>query len=191
MELKKVMLSLGVGILSALFIGFLIDAIYPGPEYTDYCGRQFETPAIAKQVTTQGLCNYTYDTAFIANCTNGSGMIRDEYDAHGCIVKETCDYCEKEFLEVSERYNRNLFYITAPIGLVLILIGLYLPGSIDAIAGGSLLGGILTMIQITMRIFGNLSKWPRVVLLGLELVIVVWIGIKKVYAGLIAKKTKK
>ena len=46
-----------------------------------------------------------------------------------------------------------------------------------------LLGGILTMIQITTRIFGNLGKWPRVILLGLELIIVIWIGIKKVHKG--------
>ena len=63
----------------------------------------------------------------------------------------------------------------------MIILGLYLPANIDAIAGGILLGGILTMIQITMRVFGNLGKWYRVILLGLELILVIWIGIKKVH----------
>jgi len=189
MKLKKVMLSLGIGVLSALFIGFLIEAIYSSPDYYDYCKRQFEEDLPEPQVKNLNLCNYTYDPPFRAKCVNEQGMIRQEYDANGCVVKETCDYCEKEFRAAMERYNRNLFYITAPIGLLMIILGLYLPVSIDAIAGGILLGGILTMIQITMRVFGNLGKWPRVILLGLELVLVVWIGIKKVHG--VVKKTKK
>lgn len=188
MQLKKVMLSIGVGILLALFIGFLIEAIYPSPDYYDECKRQFDLPQ--PQVRNQELCDYTYDPDFRNQCIDNQGMIRQEYDANGCVVNETCDYCEKEFQEASEKYNRNLFYITAPIGLILIILGLYLPVGIDAIAGGVLLGGVLTMIQITMRIFGNLGNWPRVILLGLELILVIWIGIKKVHKGFI-KKTKK
>ena len=184
------MLSIGVGILTALFIGFLIEAIYPSPDYYDYCKRQFDDDIPQPQVKNPELCNYTYDPPFRAKCVDEQGMIRQEYDANGCVVKETCDYCEKEFQAASEKYNKNLFYITAPIGLLMIILGLYLPVSIDAIAGGILLGGILTMIQITMRVFGNLGKWPRVILLGLELVLVIWIGIKKVHEGII-KKTKK
>jgi len=186
MALKKVMLSIGVGILSALFIGFLIEAIYPSPDYYDYCKRQFDLPE--PQMKDPDLCDYNYDPAFRAECVDEQGMIRQEYDVNGCVVKETCDYCEKEYQAVREKYNRNLFYITAPIGLLMIIIGLYLPVSLDAIAGGILFGGVLTMIQITMRVFGNLERWPRVILLGLELVIVIWIGIKKVYEGLIKKK---
>jgi hypothetical protein len=96
------------------------------------------------------------------------------------VSEEICDYCQKDFRSVFEKYNKNLFFITAPIGLLLIILGLYLPTRLDAMAGGSLLAGILTMIQITMRVFGDLGKWTRVILLGLELVIVVWIGMKKV-----------
>ncbi len=180
MDLKKVMLSLAVGILAALFIGFLIEAIYPSPQYDDYCNRGSEIPRPI--VNNQELCNYEYDIGFRTQCIEEKGMIRQEYDANGCVIEETCNYCEKEFKEINENYNRNLFYITAPIALLLIILGLYLPVYIDAIAGGILLGGILTLVQITTRIFGNLGKWPRVILLGLELALVIWIGIKKVHS---------
>ena len=186
MKLKKVMLSLSVGVLAALFIGFLIEAIYPSPKYDDHCRRQFEIPA--PQVTKQESCDYTYDTAFRNKCADEKGMVRQEYDSKGCVINETCDYCEKDYINAQESYNRNLFYITAPIGLLMIIFGLYLPANIDAIAGGILLGGILTMIQITMRIFGNLGKWSRVILLGLELILVIWVGIKKMSEGTGKKK---
>jgi hypothetical protein len=62
----------------------------------------------------------------------------------------------------------------------MIILGLYLPTAIDAIAAGVLFGGVLTMVQVTARVFGSLGKWWRVILLGLELVLVIWIGVKKV-----------
>jgi len=184
MELKKVMLSIGVGVLAALFIGFLIEAIYPSPDYYDYCKREFNPKPQVKD----NLCNFTYNISLRDQCTETEGIIRQEYDVNGCIINESCDYCQKEFQTANDNYNRNLFYITAPIGLLLIILGLYLPASIDAIAGGVLLGGVLTMIQITMRVFGDLGKWPRVILLGLELVLVLWIGIKKIYSNPFKKK---
>jgi len=178
MKFKKVMLGIGVGILAALFITFFIDAIYSVPRYEDFCSSQpifFETKA-----ENQSICNYTYNASFRNQCLKEGGMIIEEYGSNGCVVKEKCDFCNKNFNDANERYSLNLFYITAPIGLLMIILGLYLPASIDAIAGGILFGGILTMIQITARIFGNLGKWPRVILLGVELIIIIWIGLKKV-----------
>jgi hypothetical protein len=178
MKLKKVMLSIGVGILSALFIGFLIEAIYPSPAYEDFCKNSFDVPPT--QVSKQAVCDYTYDTTMRTTCTQNRGNIIQEFDSKGCVMKESCDYCQKDYQAADERYNRVLFYVTAPIGLVMILLGLYLPTSIDAISSGILFGGILTMLQITARVFGSLGRWPRVILLGLELTLVIWIGVKKV-----------
>ena len=174
------MLSIGVGVLAALFIGFLIEAIYSEPKYEDYCFYQYSIPQMIPNKLGES-CNFSYDQQMRTDCAISKGMITQEYDSDGCVSKEKCDYCQRDYMDADEKYNRNLFYITAPIGLLLILLGLYLPLSIDAIAGGMLLGGILTMIQITMRVFGNIGKWPRVILLGLELVLVIWIGIKKVH----------
>ena len=173
------MLAIGLGVLAALFVGFLIDAIYESPNYEDYCGSdRFEEarplPANAE------LCDFTYDPTLQKSCAKDGGSIVYEYDEKGCVAKEECNYCQKEFKNRMEKYNLNLFFITAPIGLLLIILGLYLPTRLDAMAGGALLAGILTMCQITMRVFGDLGKWPRVILLGVELGIVIWIGFKKV-----------
>lgn len=181
MKLKKVIFALCVGVLSALFIGFLIDAIYESPEYNDYCKRNPEP----KQIIMNEKCSFVYNQAYRDKCFADKGMIIEEYDKEGCVAREICDYCERDYQNAMEKYNLNLFYITAPIGLLMILLGLYLPATLDAIAGGTLLGGILTMIQITMRVFGNLGKWPRVILLGVELVIVLWVGVKKVKEGIV------
>lgn len=186
MKLKKVMLGVGVGVLTALFIGFLIEAIYTSPKYEDYCFNQYGMPEA--KLNTGALCDFPYDQEMRTECAKNQGNIMQDYDEEGCVSREWCDYCHRDYQNENKKYNRNLFYITAPIGLLLIILGLYLPLSIDAIAGGMLLGGILTMIQITTRVFGNIGKWPRVILLGLELALVIWIGIKKVHEGSRKKK---
>jgi len=186
MKLKKVMLAIGLGVLSALFVGFLIEAIYEGPEYDDFCKYdRYEVPVPTSKVD---ICDFTYDPALQKNCAEEKGRIRYEYDENGCVSKEICDYCQRDYQNERERYNKNLFLITAPIGLFLIILGLYLPTIFDAMAGGSLFGGILTMCQITARVFGDLGKWTRVILLGLELAIVVWIGVRKVQDTVDIKK---
>ena len=190
MKFKKVMLGLGVGILAALFIGFLIEAIYPNPKYDEYCNMTYYN--YPQPVAKQGglVCDYKYNITMRENCSANRGMIQEKYDTNGCVIGEMCDFCDRDYQAASEKYNRNLFYITAPIALVMIILGLYLPLSIDAIAGGMLFGGILTLLQVTMRVFGNLGKWTRVVLLGLELALVIWIGVKKVKERQPAKKKR-
>lgn len=190
MKLKKVMLAIGVGVLAALFVGFLIDAIYENPRWEKFCPASYYASETKPYMQQQTNCSFTYDTQLEKECTTNEGAIRYEYDAQGCVSKETCNYCERDYRKANELYSKNLFLITAPIGLLLIILGLYLPTNLDAMAGGALLGGILTMIQCTARVFGTLGKWMRVILLGAELVIVIWIGIKKVQDNILVKKKK-
>ena len=189
MSFKNVMLGIGVGVLAALFIGFLVEAAYTTPKNEDYCKNQFSAP-IEKMPSNGKTCDYNYNQSFYNQCTNDKGFVDYQYDTNGCPVNESCNYCNRDYQVVYEKYNRNLFYIIAPIALIMIILGLYLPASIDAIAGGSLFGGILLMIYVTIRVFGNLGKWTRVILLGLELILIIWIGIRKVKEGVVKKKDK-
>jgi hypothetical protein len=188
MELKKIMLSIGIAFLTALFVAFLIDAFYPSPSYDEYCNRYYESyPAFVKDET---LCNFTFDQELRNNCSKEGGWIISRYDERGCVNEEICNFCDRDYQNQREAYNQIVLFITAPIGLFLILLGIYLPRRIDAIAGGFLLAGIITMIQITIRVFGDLGKWSRVLILGVELGIILWIGMKKVYHFSSKKKGK-
>jgi len=49
-------------------------------------------------------------------------------------------------------------------------------------AGGFLFGGIITLAYSTIRYFskGNVDNWLRVIVLFVEILILIWIGYRKV-----------
>ena len=70
--------------------------------------------------------------------------------------------------------------ITAPLGIIAIIFGLYF--GIDFIGSGFMFGGIATLFYGTIRYFGEANKYLRVIIIFAELLIVVWIGYKKLWA---------
>src|SRR3989338_4864380 len=113
MEIKKVALSIGIAVLTTLFIVFLIDAVYTLPEYSDYCNETFYPPQPIK--------------LDIQNCTE----INTEHLAN------------QGYNKANSNYNKNIFYVSAIIGILLIVFGLYLPKRFDPISSGLIFAGIL------------------------------------------------
>lgn len=188
-NLKKISLTIGLAVVFAFFIYALIDAVYEEPQYEDFCG---EYNRIARPMpfekTRQDDCPVL--VAQEQACYDQKGMVRYTYNNEtGCAIDVTCDMCNKNYQDARSKYNKNMFYITAPIGILAVILGMYLPLTVDAIASGFMFGGILTLMQGTMRVFGDLSKIGRVVVLGIELVVIVWLGYRKVQD--VPKKKKK
>ena len=178
-NLKNVSLTVGIAVLSALFIYFLIDVFYAEPLYDKYCDYNRYMP---KVMPVEKVCpeftNYP-------NC--GELTVMYKYDEKGCIIGGICDDCNKKYDEARKGFSKNMFLITALIGIILILIGLYVPLTYDAIASGVIFGGILTLIQGTMRAFGDFGKITKVIVLGVELGLLLYVGYKKLK---IEKKNK-
>ena len=178
METKKIALTAGIAVLFVLFIVFLVDAVYEQPKYDEYCNQTYYPEPLPLGV--QQNCSQINAQKIAEQCYKDKGEVRYKYDSKGCPEEAHCDYCSKKFHEESSKYNKNIFYISAIIGIITILTGLYLPKILDAIASGFMFGGILVLIQGTFRVFGDLSKTLIAVILGIELIILVWIGYKKV-----------
>lgn len=179
MEIKKVALTVGIAILFTLFIVFFVEAVYESPKYENYCNPYGPysghfVPQVASNCTLQ------YNETLANQCAKDRGELRYKYNEKGCETDPYCDYCSRDFNDANTKYNKNIFYISAIVAIIAILSGLYLPKTIDAIASGFMFGGILVLIQGTVRVFGDLSKWTRVVVLGVELIILIWVGYKKV-----------
>ncbi len=180
-NLKKVSLTVGLAVVFAFFIYALIDAFYEEPKHENYCdGYRFYAPhpvSPDKQRSTDCPVLIAKEQA----CYGQKGSPAYTYDNEtGCAIDLTCDMCNYEYAEARKTYNKNIFYITAPIGILAIILGMYLPLTVDAIASGFMFGGIITLIQGTVRVFGDLSKIARVVILGIELAIIIWLGYRKV-----------
>ncbi len=178
-NLKNISLTISIAVLFALFIGFAIDAFYPGPEHQDFCTNDRAYPKPYGEPFNRTTCpDIDSQDPIYATCTQDKGYVTYEFDKNNCQVNPYCETCQVEFDASNKLYSRNLFFITAVIGIIAILVGLVYVG-LDAIASGFMFGGSLVLIYGTVRVFGDLSRVMRVVVLGIELVVLVYIGIKK------------
>ena len=159
-NIKAILLSIVIAIVLSSFIIYVIETVDPRPDYEDYCGT-VRGPKVAPTETTPE--NETY-------CIENGGKWTANY----------CDYyyeCNKNLTEANEKHNLKVFLIAVPAGLVSIGIGLFL--GLPSVSFGLILGGIFLTIFGTANYWDNFSNWIKVVILGVVLVILIWLGYKK------------
>ena len=200
LDIKKYAMIVGITILFATLVLVTIDAFYPEPMYDDFCkSGQFARPYPVYEKTypasslpaAQTNCtDVLLPNKESQECERAGGFIEFDYDEKGCQVKRSmkCNYCNKEFNDYQKKYNRNVFFISAPIGLVAIFFGVL--WTIDFLGSGFMFGGIAVLAIGTTRYFGDMSKWMRVFTIFIELVLLIWIGYKKLASPEERKKSK-
>ena len=194
LKFKHIILAVAIAIVFAFFVGFGISAFYPTPKYEDYCGqREF------KEIVTKESCeasNGKWNPAEIAKavpkidanqllCTKLSE--KDNAVTLNCQSQEQlenqgyCDlyyYCSQEFNKVNEKYNRNVFIIATGIGIIALIVGVAL--NLASVSAGLMGGGILSILYGTIRYWSDLPDYGRFIILGITLVILIWLGYKRI-----------
>lgn len=193
MDAKQLAIILGVAILVPLFLGLFMDAVYETPKYEDYCNNTYSKPYMEPKI---GTTCPAYDSfPDVQKCYNEKGNPIPKYDARNCQVFDRCDYCQRDFDKVNQIYNRNLFFILAPIGLVIVIFGIYM--TIEYMGASLMFAGLLTMFYATVRYFTDMSKMLRALVILAELLVIMWIAYKKIkdtrlaLAPLVKRKTRK
>lgn len=174
MDAKKLAMVIGIAVLLPLFVGLFIDAVYESPDYNDFCKYKPETRPIMPPIED---CSFDYGSDY-EECINNEGMPRFDYGENNCQVYSECDYCSRDYNQANEVYNRNIFFILAPIGLAIVILGLYL--AVDYLGAGLMFAGLITLFYATARAFPDLSKLIRAIVILIELLIIMWIGYKKI-----------
>jgi len=174
MDPKKLAMILGIAILLPLFVGLFVDAIYSSPDYDDFCSGQRFFPTNVKPIEE---CNFDYGPDY-QSCLEENGNPILETNDQGCNEFKECDFCNNEYQDAKEKYNRNLFFIIAPIGLILVILGLYF--KTDYMGAGLMFAGLIVLFYGTIRAFSDLSKIWRALVILVELIIIMWIGYKKI-----------
>lgn len=171
--LFKWILVVGIALVANLFLNYALDAFYQQPQFETFCpAKQVNTP-----ITTEKSC-----------IAVGGQWNSDPYRYVG--VKEPipadapkgyCNEnftCQKGFDEAMKIYNRNVFVVLVVAGTGF-LVGSIFASAIEAVALGFSIAGILSLIIGTMRYWASMDERLRVIILGLALAALVWIGIKK------------
>ena len=161
---KAFILSIVIAIVLISFVIYLKESVYPGPEWDDYCGevrgpkfaRGFEEPV---EIINQTSCEEEEGAKW-----------RNGY----------CDYnyqCQKEYDKVEEKNNLVVFLVAVPAGLISIGVGIAL--ALPSVSFGLLLGGVILTFVGTVSYWDNFSNWIRVIILGIVLAVLIWLGYKK------------
>tara|TARA_Y100000310_G_scaffold345853_1_gene471440 strand:- start:24769 stop:25314 length:546 start_codon:yes stop_codon:yes gene_type:complete len=176
-KFKYVLLAVAIAIVFAFFVGFGIASFYREPKYDDFCDEEFFPKPYPRTVVETTECPYTEpDDELKAQCKD-KGDISANYDEDGCVESYYCETCRKEYEDVRENYNRNVFIVATGIGIIVLIIGFAL--KMASVSSGLMGGGILTIIYGTMRYWSDLPDIGRFIILGITLAILIWLGYKK------------
>ncbi len=171
-HILKWVLVVAIVVVLNLFFNFAIKLAYDAPDYNQFCPQQ--------QVTitpdNQDKC-VAVGGAWTENVAPMKPVAVGETVARGwCDPNFTC---QKKYQTALELYNRNVFIILVLAGLASLVIGFFI-SNISAVSLGLSLGGVLSFIIGTIRYWSNMDDYLRVIILGLALAALIWLGVKKI-----------
>jgi len=184
MDVKKIAMILAITVLLPLFVGLFTDAVYQQPKYENYCNNSYEYPVKPSPTN----CSYI-DTQAMNKCQVDGGMVDYTYDSAGCQQFKSCNFCSKDFNNAQQVYNRNIFFVLLPVGLIVVILGLYL--LVDYLGAGLMFAGLIIMFYATIRYFSDMSKLLRALVILVELLVIMWIGYKKIDDNRTSVKSEK
>jgi hypothetical protein len=171
--LFKWILVVGIAIVANLFLNYALDAFYQSPKYDIFCPAK----QVNELITTEKAC-----------VSIGGQWNSDPYRYVGTTAPIPADAprgycnenftCQKGFDDAMKVYNRNVFIVLVVAGTAFLVGGLFAKG-IEAVALGFSFAGILSLIIGTVRYWESMDERLRVVVLGIALTALVWVGIKK------------
>ena len=180
-KFRQVLLAIAIAIVFAFFVGFGIAAFYESPKYEDFCEDTFyEKPYPRPAMGETTNCTYIEPSDELKKECRDKGDISAKYDKNGCVGSYYCETCNKEFRDISEVYNRNVFIIATIIGIIALVAGIVL--KITSVSSGLMGGGILTIIYGIIRYWSGLQNYGRFTVMAIALVVLIWLGYKNLKA---------
>lgn len=172
----KWILVLGITIVLNLFFNYSIQVFYKEPKWENFC-KQEQVNIVPetkdKCVAEGGQWNETpyYNDGRSPVAVDINGKTKSGY----CNTTFTC---QKEYDDVHKVYNRNIFIGLVVLGIISI-VGSFVIASYEAVSLGLSLGGIVSLVIASVRYWSDMDDRVRVVVLGIALVLLVYMGIKK------------
>ncbi len=155
---KNVILTISIALVVVFFVAYAIQAIYPAPEYSDFCD---DKPSLVF-INESGVCEAGGGRW---NGNEKGGFCENNYE------------CNEEYNSVRDIYERNVFFINLSLGLVIIVLSLLL--IVESVSTGLMGGGTILLIYGTIRYWNDLNNVLKTLMLGAVLGVLIWLGYKK------------
>lgn len=182
-DIRKIIIIFVIGILFSVLVFAVIEAVYPRPDYSDFCKDEFIRNQPIKMDTTDcAVLDVSVSTQ--NSCNDKKGYISYEYDSVGCPISYKCETCNVDYQAASDDYSKIVFYISAILALIAIFIGMYLPAKANTlnewVGTGFMLGGTFALFFGTMQSYQALDRIIRPLVIFFELALVIFIAYKKI-----------
>ncbi|HJN62965.1 MAG TPA: hypothetical protein QGH03_01905 [Candidatus Paceibacterota bacterium] len=177
-NILKWILVLGIIVVLNLFFSFAIKLVYDSPEYTDFCTEE----QVRVQPDTEEGCideggQWSEKDPYLMRgpelMTGGPELTEGEATGY-CDTDFTC---RQEFDDKRSVYNKNVFVVLVILGVASLVAGIFI--SATSVSIGLSLGGVLSLIIGSIRYWSDMDDILRVIMLGVALLALIWVGIKK------------
>ncbi len=175
-DFRKALIVLVIAVLFAIFVFSTVEAIYPSPEYGDFCdNRQPVAKGLENECEALEVPQSAYDSC--------EGYIDYEYNSNGCATEYFCNTCQNEYDDAREQHRQIIFYVAAVLSLVAIFVALYLPENKSKmhewVGTGLLLGGVFVLFFGTVQGFTSLDRFVKPIVMLVELLLVIYLAYKR------------
>ena len=163
-KIKAIILSIVIAIVLSSFVIYLTESFHPRPDWEDFCGE------ITGPRTNKPIPAHPEEVTNITSCEEEGGTWRNGY----------CDYyyeCQQKFDDENDEHNLIVFIVSVIAGLLAVAIGIAL--ALPSVSSGLMLGGGFLTLYGTFHYWSDLSNWLRALILGVVLIILIWLGYKK------------
>lgn len=179
MKIKNFVLGVAIMVLTIFVVVYGMNTLYSRPDWDDFCGDK----SAVGSVDSEQEC-YAVGGAWSSN-------LEDREDVEAPVefnpdkIQGWCDLhfeCREKYEAAREKYARNLFLITLPLGIIIIVAGILVFG-LETVGAGLAGGGVLTLLWGVIEYWqygSNLMKF-LLSLVGLVIVILLayWFNRKK------------
>lgn len=160
MNIKNLAIGIVIIILTLFVVIYGINTFYEKPEYQDFCGNS------PKQVINNESACLDAEGKWNPYNTPSSVNERQGY----C---DTDYYCRENYNNARENYYKHLFLIALPLGIIIILIGLFV-FSLEAVGAGLIGGGILTILYGVGGYWQYTGDLLKFILTLIALIVIIW-----------------
>lgn len=191
-DIRKIAVIFVIAILFSIFTFTTIDAIYPNPDYDDFCDIKPKLIETKEACESDGGQWEYYDKAIAIKesqyqCdkiseSNGQLTLNCQIltkDRGYCDIKHTC---QKDYDDAQEKQKLFVFILAAIFGIIGIVYGIYANPKDNIkqwIGSGFMIGGLINIFFGTMVYFQYTDRFVRPLIIFIELALVIFISIKQ------------
>jgi len=171
-SIKNLIIGIAIFILTVSVSIYGINTFYGHPpDYNEYCPAD-KVRAIFNKTECENE-NYTWTPSMSPMYDMNSKPIPSTPETNGYC--DTYSKCQRELENATKIYDTNLFYITLPLGIIIIAIGGIAFG-LEFIGAGLMAGGVGVLIYGVGSVWSFADDWIKFIICLIGLIFVIIIG---------------